>query len=108
NRNALRRNCAAVPRRRPLRALPEGMRILVTGGARGVGGESARYFAQQGANIVTFDVRDDLGAQLAKEATDAGPGKITFRHMDVSKIDEVRARVEVDVGELVGVEAVAA
>lgn len=84
----------------------EGRRILVTGGARGVGGESARYFAQQGANVVTFDVRDDLGAQLAKEATDAGPGKITFRHMDVSKIDEVRDGVEFAVGELGGIDAV--
>src|ERR1044071_6192878 len=84
----------------------EGKRILVTGGARGIGGESARYFAQQGANIVTFDVRDEEGTQLAKEATDAGPGKITYRHMDVSKIDEVGAGIEFAVEELGGVDAV--
>jgi 2-hydroxycyclohexanecarboxyl-CoA dehydrogenase len=84
----------------------EGKRILVTGGARGIGGGSARHFCRQGANVVTFDVRDELGMELAKEATDAGPGQITYRHMDVSKVDEVRAGIEFAVEKLGGVDAV--
>jgi 2-hydroxycyclohexanecarboxyl-CoA dehydrogenase len=84
----------------------EGKRILVTGGARGIGGVSARYFAAQGANVVTFDIRDEAGAQLAKEATEAGPGQITYRHMDVAKIDDIHEGIEFGVKELGGVDAI--
>ena len=84
----------------------EGKRILITGGARGIGGESARHFARQGAHVVACDTRDEEGAQLAKEATEAGPGRVTYRHMDVSKVDEIRTGVEFAVGELGGLDAV--
>ncbi|MFB9859497.1 SDR family NAD(P)-dependent oxidoreductase [Paenarthrobacter aurescens] len=84
----------------------EGKRMLVTGGARGIGGVSARYLASQGAHVVTCDIRDEEGIQLAKEATEAGPGWITYRHMDVTKKDEVDAAVEFAVGELGGLDAV--
>lgn len=84
----------------------DGKRILVTGGARGIGGESARYLAAEGARIVTFDVKDDEGDQLAKEATGAGPGSVTYRHVDVSDRAEVAAGVEFAVAELGGLDAV--
>jgi len=83
----------------------EGKRVLVTGGARGVGGGTARYLATQGAQIVTFDIRDELGSQLAKEATEAGPGRITYRHVDILNPDEITAGVEWAVGELGGLDA---
>ncbi|MBT2523369.1 SDR family NAD(P)-dependent oxidoreductase [Arthrobacter sp. ISL-28] len=84
----------------------EGKKILVTGGARGIGGESARYFAAEGASVVTFDVKDDLGERLAKEATALGPGSVTYRHVDVTNIPEIRAGVEFAVQELGGLDAV--
>jgi 2-hydroxycyclohexanecarboxyl-CoA dehydrogenase len=84
----------------------EGKRILVTGGARGIGGESARYFARLGAYVVTCDIRDDEGVRLATEATEVGPGRVTYRHMDVSRTDEIRAGVEFAARELGGLDAV--
>ncbi|KSZ56028.1 3-oxoacyl-ACP reductase [Rhodococcus pyridinivorans KG-16] len=84
----------------------EGKRILVTGGARGVGGESTRYFARQGALVVACDIRDEEGTKLAEEATDLGPGKVIFRHTDVTNLDEIKATVDFAVAELGGLDAV--
>jgi NAD(P)-dependent dehydrogenase (short-subunit alcohol dehydrogenase family) len=71
-----------------------GKKILVTGGAGGVGGGSVRHFAREGAHIVSFDIRDEAGSLLAKEATEAGPGKVTFRHMDASNTIEIREAID--------------
>ncbi|WP_280424729.1 SDR family NAD(P)-dependent oxidoreductase [Nocardia carnea] len=84
----------------------EGKKILITGGARGIGGDSTRYLAAEGANIVTFDVRDELGIQLAEEATEAGPGSVTYRHVDVSNLDEIKAGVDFAAEHLGGLDAV--
>ncbi len=83
----------------------EGKRVLITGGARGIGGGTARYLARQGAQIVTFDVRDEEGSQTAKEATEAGPGRVTYRHVDIQNPDEISESVEWAVKELGGLDA---
>lgn len=84
----------------------EGKKILVTGGARGIGGGAARYFAKHGANVVTFDIKDERGEQLAREATKAGPGKVTYRHVNLANVDEIRSGVEYAAAELGGLDAV--
>ena len=84
----------------------EGKRILITGDARSIGGLSARHFAQQGAHVVLCDLRDAEGTQLAKESTEAGPGRVTYRRMDVTSVDDIRAGVEFAAGELGGLDAV--
>jgi len=83
----------------------EGKRVLMAGGARGIGGGTARYLARQGALIVTFDIRDELASMVAKEATEEGPGRVTFRHVDILNPDEITAGVEYAVGELGGLDA---
>src|SRR6478752_369099 len=86
----------------------EGKRILVTGTGKpgGMGGVTARYFAKQGAHVVGVDIRDETGMQIAKAATEDGPGRFTYRHMDVTKKDEVEAGVAFAVEELGGLDAV--
>ncbi|MBT2523363.1 SDR family NAD(P)-dependent oxidoreductase [Arthrobacter sp. ISL-28] len=84
----------------------EGKRILVTGGARGIGGESSRYFAREGAHVVTFDVKDDEGQQLADEATSEGPGTVSYRHVDVSNLNEIATGVDFAIEQLGGLDAV--
>lgn len=84
----------------------EGKRILITGGARGIGGEVARYFAKEGAHVVTWDVKDDEGEQLAHEATSMGPGKVTYYHVNVAKLQEIVAGMELTIMELGRLDAV--
>lgn len=84
----------------------EGKRILITGGARGIGGGAASYFARQGAHVVACDIRDEEGAALAEQATATGPGSVTYRHLDVTELDEIRDSVAFAVDTLGGLDAV--
>lgn len=40
---------------------------IVTGGASGLGGETARFLASQGAKVAIFDLNEELGQAHAKE-----------------------------------------
>ncbi|MBC7403310.1 MAG: SDR family oxidoreductase [Microbacteriaceae bacterium] len=44
-----------------------GQRVVVTGGARGIGGEIARRFASEGARVVILDRLIEEGTELAKD-----------------------------------------
>jgi NAD(P)-dependent dehydrogenase (short-subunit alcohol dehydrogenase family) len=55
---------------------------IVSGGASGIGAETARVFAAHGASVVLCDVQDELGHAVAKEITDAG-GVAEYRPLDV-------------------------
>ena len=55
---------------------------IVSGGASGIGAETARVFAAQGASVVLCDLQDDLGHAVAREITDAG-GIAEYRTLDV-------------------------
>jgi 3-oxoacyl-[acyl-carrier protein] reductase len=61
--------------------------VIVTGGASGIGAALARRAAQAGATVVVADIQDEAGKALAAE--DRSPGVIEFRHLDVSREDEV-------------------
>lgn len=83
----------------------EGKRIIITGGARGIAAAAVGVFTQEGASVVSFDVNDDAGERVAKEATALGPGTATYRHVDVSQRAEVFDAVDDAVGELGGLDA---
>lgn len=53
---------------------------IITGGARGMGAETARLFVQEGATVIIADVLDEAGEALAAELGEAA----SFRHLDVS------------------------
>jgi NAD(P)-dependent dehydrogenase (short-subunit alcohol dehydrogenase family) len=55
---------------------------IITGGASGIGEETARLFADHGASVVLCDVQDDLGRSVAHEITDGG-GVAEYRNLDV-------------------------
>ncbi|MGE4431207.1 MAG: SDR family NAD(P)-dependent oxidoreductase [Sphingobium sp.] len=84
----------------------KGKRIVLTGGARGIGADSVRYLAGEGADIVSFDVLDDLGAAVAADASAKGAGKVFFEHVDVSDLAEVEAGMKRAVEQLGGLDAV--
>jgi 2-hydroxycyclohexanecarboxyl-CoA dehydrogenase len=62
----------------------EGTRIVVVGGARGIGEAAVRAFAREGAAVASLDLMDELGTRVADEATAAGPGRAVYLHCDIS------------------------
>jgi NAD(P)-dependent dehydrogenase (short-subunit alcohol dehydrogenase family) len=61
-----------------------GKRVIVTGGARGIGAAAVSVLAAEGARVVSFDVLDELGEQVAAETTTQGTGTAGYRHVDIS------------------------
>ena len=84
-----------------------GRRIIVTGGARGIGAASVRAFVAEGANVASLDVLDDAGRQVAGEATEKGPGTAQYRHCDVTDRQQVNAAFTEVVRELGGLDVLA-
>jgi NAD(P)-dependent dehydrogenase (short-subunit alcohol dehydrogenase family) len=55
---------------------------IVSGGASGIGAETARAFAAHGASVVLCDMQDDLGQAVAQEIRENG-GTAEYRNLDV-------------------------
>ncbi len=62
---------------------------LITGGARGIGGASARLFAAEGAKVVIGDLLEVEGAQTVAEIEAAG-GAALFVRTDVTQEADCR------------------
>ena len=80
-----------------------GRKVLVTGGASGIGRCTALRFADEGATVVAVDVNAEALAAVAAEA-DAMTGSIVARPGDVSTEDGVKAIVSGAVAELGGLD----
>ena len=70
----------------------EGKKILITGGATGIGAAAAIYCASQGAQVVTADVNSDDAAVVIERIKSNG-GQADFFKTDVSDEDQVRSFV---------------
>lgn len=82
-----------------------GKRILITGGASGIGAASALLLASRGAKVVIGDLAEALGAMVAKQGQEAGHS-IVFKKVDVTSGDEVRALFAFAMQELGGLDVV--
>ena len=60
---------------------------LISGAASGIGAETARLFAREGAAVALSDVNDNLGRQVADEITAAG-GRALYLHLDTAQEGE--------------------
>src|SRR4051794_18342533 len=70
----------------------QGRRIIVTGGARGIGAATVRAYAREGALVASLDVLDDLGEQVAASTE----GRVDYHHCDITnraEVNDVFARV---------------
>ena len=68
----------------------EGLRIVITGGAAGIGAGTARLAASRGAKVVISDLNDAAGEALAEEINSAG-GSAIYHHADVTHEADVEA-----------------
>jgi 2-hydroxycyclohexanecarboxyl-CoA dehydrogenase len=82
-----------------------GRRIVVTGGARGIGESGVRAFVREGADVVSLDVTDEAGVAVATEAAAAGPGSARFVHCDVSSRRSVEEAFAEAIAQLGGLDA---
>ncbi|GAA4668093.1 SDR family NAD(P)-dependent oxidoreductase [Frondihabitans cladoniiphilus] len=80
-----------------------GKKIIVTGGAQGIGAATVRGYAEAGATVTAVDLNEEGGNKTAADATAKGPGTVTFRKLDVSDrkaVDDVFAAAAEEMGGL--------
>ncbi len=71
----------------------EGRVAVITGGANGIGRQTALTFARAGASVALWDVVEEAGQAVAAEIEDAG-GRAAFFKVNVTSQDEVNGAVE--------------
>jgi 3-oxoacyl-[acyl-carrier protein] reductase len=70
-----------------------GKTVLVTGGASGIGAQTARDFAAEGASVIIFDAQSEAGTRVAEEIRSAGGTAVAFR-VDVTSVSEIETSVD--------------
>ncbi len=83
----------------------EGKIALVSGGARGLGGMSAKKLAEAGAKVVISDIREEEAAETLDVISKAGGAAKFVRH-DVAIEEEWAAAVKFAVDEFGGLDVV--
>ena len=78
----------------------EGKVALISGGARNIGGASARLLVAEGAKVVIGDLLDDEGAALAEELCElSGSDAARYVHLDVTSDEDWKSAVAYTVAE---------
>lgn len=66
---------------------------LITGGGSGIGKESCKLFAKEGAKVVIVDLNENAGQEVAASIRDAG-GAAAFCKADVAKADDCKKMID--------------
>ena len=77
----------------------QGRRIVITGGAQGIGEACARRLVADGAAVALWDVNDARGQALVADLT-AGGARATYAHCNVASASDVNAAVAASVAAL--------
>ena len=67
-----------------------GKTVVITGAASGIGEETAKLFASEGAIVYAADIDDEAGQALA----DASDGSIRYQHCDVCSCEDIKALMD--------------
>jgi len=78
----------------------DGKVVLISGGARNIGGASARMLVAEGATVVIGDLLDDEGKALADELChEFGESAARYVHLDVTEDEDWKSAVAFTVAE---------
>lgn len=69
----------------------EGKRIIVTGGAQGMGESTVKAYIAEGAKVVSVDLLTEMGEGVVAQANEKGPGEGLFLPLDVSSRADVES-----------------
>jgi len=70
-----------------------GRRVLITGGATGIGEAFVAQFAAQGAQVTFLDIQDQAAHNLAARIAASGCPAPRYLHCDMTDLDQVKASV---------------
>lgn len=79
-----------------------GKTVVITGAASGIGLESARLFAREGATVYAADINDEIGKSLENEID----GDVRYQHCDVCSTEEIKALMDRAADETGGIDVV--
>ncbi|MEG0418782.1 MAG: SDR family oxidoreductase [Gordonibacter sp.] len=87
----------------------EGKKIIVTGGAGGIGGGTVRCCVKEGAQVAIVDWADERGLALEAEANGLaqGSGSAKYYHCDISRGSEVFPAFEEIINDMGGLDVLA-
>jgi 3(or 17)beta-hydroxysteroid dehydrogenase len=81
----------------------DGKIAFVSGGARGIGAETARLMVEGGARVVIGDVLDERGRATARALEVAG-GQALYAHLDVTRAEDWAGVIETVVARFGGLD----
>jgi len=81
-----------------------GRKVLITGGATGIGECLVAGFAEQGAHVAFFDIQDQAAQQLIARLAGQGDPAPLYRHCDLTDIAAATQAVEEVIGQLGGLD----
>ncbi|KHK93601.1 SDR family NAD(P)-dependent oxidoreductase [Novosphingobium malaysiense] len=79
-------------------------RIIVTGGASGIGAGLVEAFAAQGSRVVFVDIRDAEGEALAGRLADSVTHAPVYHNLDLTDVDAVSKSITGFIDELGGID----
>jgi NAD(P)-dependent dehydrogenase (short-subunit alcohol dehydrogenase family) len=84
-------------------------RIIVTGGASGIGASTVKAYVREGARVAALDIQDAQGAQVveAANAQAQGGGRATFYRCNIAEPDDVFSTFDIASKQLGGLDVLA-
>jgi len=76
----------------------DGKVALISGAARGIGGETARLMVEAGAKVAVGDVLDEKGRETVRAIDGPGGDNSVYVHLDVTREEDWNAAVAAAVG----------